>query len=621
MDKKKKLIWQIFPPFLIITVLSLSSITSYSTSYFKKFFLKNSEKELTIRTKLLQINFGDILSDDIIPCDIKPTNSIEGDQDRLHYIDKHCKDIGEKTGTRVTVILPSGVVVGDSFGDIKMMGNHMKRPEIMDALKREKGISIRYSSTLDKNMMYVALPVMHDKAVTAVVRTSVSVSGIDNKIKSVRNHILIAMLFTILAAAIASLYVTRRITHPIEQMKKGAVKFAKGDLNVRLAVPDSEELSELAVTMNQMAQNLDEKIKDFKSRSMELEAVHASMQEGVMAIDKEEKIITINDAAVKMLDFPASKLKARYILEVARNFEFQKFIQRALATSEPVEDDIVITRDDELILNIHSTALYDTGEKHMGTLIIFHDITRIRCLERMHKDFAANVSHELKTPLTAIKGFIETLQEMLNTDDTTKSESFLKIIEKNVNRMIDLINDLLALSKLERLRGTDIYLENQHMATLIQGAVNTCYSSIQAKNITVSIDCPEDVTAMVDPILMEQAILNLLDNAVKYSSEDRPIAITVTRQDDFIDIVIKDKGCGIGKEHLSKIFNRFYRVDKARGRREGGTGLGLAIVKHIIQYHHGKIDVKSIKNEGTSFKIIIPNDRNSLFAKRHIKKY
>ncbi len=606
MDKKKKLIWQIFSPFLIIAVLSLSSITSYSTSYFKKFFLKNSEKELTIRTKLLQINFGDIISDDIIPCDIKPNNSIKGDQDQLHYIDKHCKEIGEKTGTRVTVILPSGVVVGDSFGDIKMMENHMKRPEIIKALKREKGISIRYSSTLDKNMMYIALPVIHDKAVIAVVRTSVSVSGIDNKIKSARNHILIAMLFTILAAALASLYVSRRITYPIEQMKNGAAKFAKGDLNVRLAVPDSEELSELSVTMNQMAQNLDEKIRDFKNRSMELEAVHTSMQEGVIAIDKEGKIITVNDAAVKMLDFPTSKLKARYILEVARNFEFQKFIQRALATSEPVEDDIVITRDEDLILNIHSTTLYDTGENRMGTLIIFHDITRMIRLERMHKDFAANVSHELKTPLTAIKGFIETLQEMLNANDTTKSESFLKIIEKNVNRMIDLINDLLALSKLERLQGTNIQLESQYMAALIQGAVNTCHSNIQAKNIIVSIDCPEDITAMVDPILMEQAILNLLDNAVKYSVEDRPIAITVTMQDDFIDIVIKDKGCGIGKEHLSKIFNRFYRVDKARSRHEGGTGLGLAIVKHIIQYHQGKIDVTSTKDKGSTFRISIP---------------
>ena len=601
MNKKKKLFWQIFPPFLIITSLSLSAVTSYSTSYFKKFFLKNSEKELTIRAKLLQINFADILPDDVLP-----DNILSADQDQIQYIDEYCKDIGEKTGTRVTIILPSGVVVGDSFGDIKMMENHMKRPEIMEALKRKKGVCIRYSSTLDKNMMYIALPIMHDKEVTAVVRTSVSVSAIDNKIKSVRNNILIALLLTILIAAIVSLYVTRRITHPIEQMKKGAAKFAKGNLSARLAVPASEELSELAVTMNLMAENLDDKIKDFKNRSMELEAVHTSMQEGVIAIDKHERIITINNAAAKIFDSPTSELKDRYILEVVRNFEFQKFIQKALATHEPVEDDIVIAKDEDMILNLHSTALYDTVERRIGTLVIFHDITRIRRLERMHKDFAANVSHELKTPLTTIKGFIETLQEMLINNDTKESENFLRIIEKNVNRMIDLINDLLALSKLERMRGTDIQLESQNMAALIQGAVNTCHAGIHAKNIIVNIACPKDLTAMVDPVLMEQAIINLVDNAVKYSREDRTVAIKVTKQEGFIDIVIKDKGCGIDKEHLSKIFNRFYRVDKARSRHEGGTGLGLAIVKHIVQYHNGKIDVQSVKGQGSSFKISIP---------------
>ncbi|MCD4677929.1 MAG: HAMP domain-containing protein [Desulfobacula sp.] len=596
MDKKKKLIWQIFPSFLIIIFLSLSSVTSYSTSYFKKFFLKNSEKELIIRTKLLQIDFADIL-----PEDIK-----NGNQDQIQHIDEHCKEIGEKAGTRVTIILPSGVVVGDSFGDIKMMENHMKRPEIMEALKRKKGVSIRYSSTLDKNMMYIALPVMHKGRIMAVVRTSVSVSAIDNKIKTVRNNILVALFFIILTAAIVSLYVTRRITYPIEQMKQGAAQFAKGNLSARLAIPASEELSKLAVTMNRMAENLDEKIKDFENRSMELEAVHTSMLEGVIAIDKDERIITINDAAAKIFDFPASQLKARYILEVARNFEFQEFIQRALATHEPVEDDILITRDDKMILNIHSTALYDTGERRIGTLIIFHDITRMRRLERMHKDFAANVSHELKTPLTAIKGFIETLQEMPFTNDTKESERFLKIIDKNVSRMIDLINDLLALSKLERLQGTNIQLEKQDMITLIQGAVNTCHAGILAKNIMVTIDCPKDLRAMVDPILLEQAIINLVDNAVKYSGKKSPIAITVSAKDHFIDIVIKDKGCGIDKEHLSKIFNRFYRVDKARGRYEGGTGLGLAIVKHIIHYHHGKINVKSMKGQGSSFKVSIP---------------
>lgn len=585
------MIWQIFPSFLVIIFLSLTAVTSYSTHYFKKFFLENSEKELTIRAKLLQKKFGDILKEN---------------QGRTRDIDEQCKDIGEKTDTRVTVILPSGVVVGDSFGDTAAMENHMKRPEIMEALKRKKGVSIRYSATLDKNMMYIAIPVMDDKTVMAVIRTSVSISTIDNGIKSVRNNILLALVFIIFIAGIVSLYVTRRITHPVELMKNGALQFAKGNLSARLAVPDSEELSDLAVTMNQMAQNLDEKIKAFRNRSMELEAVHSSMQEGVIAIDKHERIITINTAAAKIFDFAAPELKGRYILEVARNIEFQKFIQQALATPEPVEADIVIKRNEDLILNIHSTALYETAERRMGTLIIFHDITRIRRLERMHKDFAANVSHELKTPLTTIKGFIETLQEMMADKDTRQGEKFLRIIEKNVNRMVELINDLLALSRLERLQGTDILFENQHVSTLIQGAVSSCNAGIKAKNITISIDCPQDLTAMVDPILMEQAVFNLVDNAVKYSRENTSIDIIASQQGRFIDIAVKDNGRGIDKEHLPKIFNRFYRVDKARSRHEGGTGLGLAIVKHITQYHHGKIDVQSRKDKGSLFKISIP---------------
>ena len=603
MKAKKKLIWQIFPSFLILILLSLLVVTLYSTRYVKKVFLKNLETELTIRTKILQNKFIDILqsnSDQMVGPDMR----IKTDQ--MIKIDQQCKEIGDQTGTRVTVILPSGIVVGDSFGNITVMENHMRRPEISQALKRIKGVSIRYSETLGKNMMYIALPVIDNNTTIAVVRTAVSISAIDGEIKTIRNNILLALVLTTLAAAIASLFVAQRITRPIEEMKKGAAQFAKGNLNARLAVPSSEELSELAVTMNRMAENLDEKIKDFKNRSMELEAVHASMQEGVIAIDKDERIITVNSAAAKIFDFPQNRLKTRYILEVARNIEFQSFIQRALATHEPVEDDIVIKKGEDLILNIHSTALYDTSQLRMGTLIIFHDITRIRRLETMHKDFAANVSHELKTPLTTIKGFIETLQEMLVSKDTEQSEHFLRIIDKNVNRMIDLINDLLALSKLERMEGTNTRFERQPLLSLIQAAVNACQSGIQEKKITLSVDCPENLIVEVDPVLMEQAFINLVDNAVKYSPELSSVAIHAAVKENRIDIVIQDQGCGIDQDHLPKIFNRFYRVDKARSRHEGGTGLGLAIVKHIVHYHQGTITVQSVKEQGTSFIISLP---------------
>jgi len=590
-NKKKKLIWQIFPAFLVITVLSLLAVTSWSSNYFKTIFLENSEKELTIQTKLLQLQFADLLGEN---------------HDRIGYIDAQCKKIGGSTGTRVTVMLPSGRLIGDSFGETMSMENHMKRPEIMTALKRKKGISIRYSATLNQTMMYIALPVMADQRVIAVVRTAVSISSIDEKIKAVRNNVFIALFFTIMAAAIASLFVSRRITRPVEQMKKNALSFARGNLEARLAIPDAEELSELALTMNHMAESLDEKITSLKSRTMELEAVHSSMQEGVIAIDNEERIITINAAAARVFGFSVSNLKARYILEIVRNMALEEFIQQALATHEPVEVDIALSGNGDLILNIHSTALYDAKNIRMGTLIIFHDITRLRRLETMHKDFAANVSHELQTPLTAIKGFIETLQEMMTRNDPEACDNFLKIIEKNVNRMVVLINDLLALSRIERLQGIDVEFEDQDIATLIQGAVHTCHAQAKEKQMTISVDCPENLCAPVDPLLMEQAVLNLLDNAVKYTPHETNINIQVIKKDQGIEIVIKDNGHGIESAHLPKIFNRFYRVDKARTRNEGGTGLGLAIVKHIVQYHHGKVSVSSEKGRGTAFTLSIP---------------
>lgn len=595
----RKMVWQIFPLFLVIMVISLAFVTYYSTSFFKNYFLKTYEKELGIQATLLQ-NYFQNLS---LPI---PLEDAVSDESAPGVIDRHCKAVGKQTRTRITVILPSGRVVGDSLANIKLMDDHKSRPEIKAAFERKRGMSIRYSATLDQNMMYTALPVVRDNIVAAVVRTSVSVSSIDEKIKFVRNNILVAMFLSILAAGLAGLYITTRIVRPIEQMKKGAGRFSEGDLATRLPVPETEELASLAMTMNDMAGSLNSKIQELKNRSMELEAIHSSMQEGVIAIDEDEKIITINEAAARIFDFSTTDLKNRDILEVARNVAFQEFIKKTLATHEPCEDTIVIKRDTDLILNIHSSHLYDTQKNRMGILIIFHDITRLKKLENMHKDFAANVSHELKTPLTSIKGFIETLQQIHSTGSEAERGKFLLIIEKNVERMIDLIDDLLSLSRLERKQGGDIHLANQDLDPLISTAVHSLGAAVKKKKMKINIDCEDDLTATIDPILMEQAIVNIVDNAVKYSDQGGRIDILGRQEDGFAILEIKDQGCGIPKEHLPRIFNRFYRVDKARSRNEGGTGLGLAIVKHIVQYHKGQIEVESTKHQGTSFAIRIP---------------
>ncbi|MCF8126869.1 MAG: HAMP domain-containing protein [Desulfotignum sp.] len=591
MIKKQKLIWQIFPFFLIIIIVSLSLEAWYFNRHSRQFFLENTQKELFVRAQLIQLKVAGILTLKQMP---------DSDLDDL------CKQLGESIQTRVTIIMPGGEVKGDSFARTRTMENHKNRPEIQAALQGEKGVSVRYSKTLDQNMMYIALPVKGPEGILAVVRTAVSVSAIDDNIRATRNKVSVFLIFTVIAAAGVSLYVTRRIIQPLEKIKKGAQAFARGDLTNPLPVPDTEELSELARAMNQMAKNLDNRIQDALNRQKELEAVHASMQEGVIAIDNEEKIITINDAAAGIFNFSPAGLKTRNILEVARNFALQKFIKKALSTHEPVEDDILVQRDGTHILNIHSSALWDGRDQRMGTLIIFHDITRIRRLESMHKDFASNVSHELKTPLTTIKGFIETLQEMPQ-DTPEDTAGFLKIIEKNVNRMIALINDLLALSRLERLEGTGIRFEENHLSVLIQSAVNTCTPLAHKKQIPIHVDCPDSLTAMVDPVLMEQAIANLVENAVKYSPKKARVAVTARGAGGQVDLSIADSGTGISKEHLPRIFNRFYRVDKGRSRQEGGTGLGLAIVKHIVQYHNGRITVSSVPGQGTTFHIHLPS--------------
>lgn len=646
--RRRKILWQIFPSFLIITVLSLTAVTWYSTTFFKSFFLHNTEKDLTIRAQFIKREF---------------ISRYKNLYENVDDIDKLCKEIGQTTETRVTIILPSGEVIGDSQADIRTMENHKHRYEIALALRDRKGVSIRKSDTVNDNMMYIAIPVIQDNMILSIVRVAISISSIEKQIRSIQKNILFALFITVVMAAGASLLVARRITRPIEEMRSGANRFACGDLTTALPVPDSEELFQLALTMNQMAQSLDDKMKTLENRSMELEAIHSSMKEGVIAVDPDEKIITANHAAAAMFGYPAATINGKNILEISRHYELQRLIREALSNPEPVEEDIVITRSDEQIYNVHSTALCNSSGKRLGTLIIFHDITRIRKLETMHKDFASNVSHELKTPLTSIKGFVETLENLMQESEnklndqlshltnglnmqTEKKLKFLKIIEKNVDRLIALINDLLSLSRVEREEGSLVRLEPHDIAQTIQGAIDACMPIISSRNITVQYSPPKNLTALIDPILMEQAIVNLLDNAIKYSASGNRVIVTCeqeigpaeadkaekytgkdkrtrsaakdnlpvhsgNRRDEqckqYIVISIIDYGSGIGKEHLSRIFQRFYRVDRSRSREVGGTGLGLAIVKHIVRYHKGEISVSSVLGKGSTFRICLPS--------------
>jgi len=589
MKKKIRLIYKLFPSYLLITLLSLFAVSWYALSFTRQFYLERTRVDLEASGRLLEKQVLSLLS----PLDEKA-------------LDLLCKEAAADTITRVTVILPDGRVVGDSEEMPANMDNHRERAEVRASLKGDVGVSIRYSDTIHQNMMYVAFPMVSDEKLVGVLRTSLGVNAIDERIGAIRWHIAVGSLLVALLASGISWFVSRRITQPLEKMRSGARRFADGDLVHRLALSNIREFSDLAETMNQMAEQLQRRIDEINSQRSKNEAVLSSMREGVIATDMKQRVISINQTAAKMFNIPMESVFGRSVLEIIRNHEFQEFLDRSLMTGESVESDILHYNDGERIFNVQCTPLLDTLKKRIGGLVVISDVTQLRRLENMRRDFAASVSHEIKTPLTAIKGFVETLCTG-EVDDREERRRFLTIIDKHVNRLAAIIDDLMQLSRIERddeIQQIDLACSG--IADVVNTAIGHCAEGIHDKGIDVQLFCEPDLNGCFDATLLEQAAVNLLDNAVKYSPEKSVIQIEALTVDDEIQIRFTDQGKGIAKKHLPRLFERFYRVDKARSRKLGGTGLGLAIVKHIAQAHGGNVTVESELGKGSTFTLHLP---------------
>jgi two-component system phosphate regulon sensor histidine kinase PhoR len=325
-----------------------------------------------------------------------------------------------------------------------------------------------------------------------------------------------------------------------------------------------------------------------------------------VAVTRDDRIISINPAASGMFDCDKEAALGSSIPEVIRNLQLQRFVSRASESTASLEEDVSFYRSKDIILNLKSSAMMDADGGRIGTLIVMADVTRLRRLENMRSDFVANVSHEIKTPLTAIKGFVETLYHR-QVDSREETERFLGIIIKHVNRLDAIVSDLLSLSRVEQSKDRqELQLKKTRIRDIIATVVQVLQAKADAKGIAFAVDDHEDAAAMADATLMEQALLNLMDNAIKYSPPKGTVGVAVTTSNGELSIQVKDQGVGIAKRHLPRLFERFYRVDKARSRTMGGTGLGLAIVKHIAQAHGGQISVDSTPGRGTTFTLQMP---------------
>ncbi len=587
--KKKKLVWQLFPSYLLVTILALVAVTISYSNEMKRFYLDHTAAELKSRAHLVLPQIKTLIA----------ARKYAG-VDRLVNVQARDAD------TRITVILPKGQVIGDSDETAAQMDNHANRPEIASALAGRIGTSTRYSRTLDKNMMYVAIPAQGDEQVNGVVRISVPISHIDSKLSDIRLRIVFVLLVITVLIAGLSLLISRRISRPIEEMEKGARQFADGNLAHALMVPDSAELAGLAEAMNDMAAELDWKVKTAFAQRNEIRTILASMVEGVIAVNPSDRIINMNQAAADILETSLPREERRSLHEIMRNTTLEQLIRDSHAANEPTSGDIIYNKSREKTLQVQCAPLRDADKTRVGTLLVIEDVTKLRQLENVRRDFAANVSHEIKTPLTAIKGFVETLKHHA-IDDPDERSRFIDIIDRHVIRLTNILEDLMKLSVIERdANHKELDFKQVKLQDVIMAAVENYRPLAENRDITLQVECKPQIFVFADASLLEQAVANLLDNAIKYAEPGQDVRLSTAITTDKVVIDVKDRGIGVLKKHLPRLFERFYRVDKARSRQLGGTGLGLAIVKHIAQTHGGHVSVESAIGQGSTFSIHLP---------------
>jgi two-component system phosphate regulon sensor histidine kinase PhoR len=483
------------------------------------------------------------------------------------------------------------------------MENHLYRPEIREALAGGIGIDTRYSSTLKIDMLYVALPIKENKEIIGTIRLALTLESVRKTLSEIRKAILIGLLFALVLAFVLGSVVAGNTIRPVSRMTQVSRRFSEGDFSRRIIQSPKDEIGELADTLNKMAQDIEDKIKEIKTQNQKLAAIFNSMIEGVIVVDKNGHIISINPTVEKMFGILKKDAEGKAFLETVRNNDISEVISAVLKKGQGTSAELVLIYPIRKIFEVNATPIFDNNNV-TGCLVVIHDITEIRKLETIRSDFIANVSHELKTPLTSIKGFIETLLEGA-LDDKENNRNFLEIIHEHAERLNNLVNDLLSLSHLE---SKEITLENKDISLrqLVEGVILGFNAQLRKKNIEVKNELPAGLSVKADKNRVEQVFTNLIDNAIKFNKDKGFIKIYSHDVNGKVKIIVEDSGIGIPEKDIPRIFERFYRVDKARSRELGGTGLGLSIVKHIVELHGGIVGVESIEDFGSKFWFILP---------------
>lgn len=522
-------------------------------------------------------------------------------------LDTMIKEMGAKVNNlRITIIDIDGTVLADSNENPALMENHSYRTEIIDALSGKNGNAVRYSTTLGENMLYVAIPIRQQAEITGVVRAATSLSYVEAGFAKIFWALFAAFCLTSLFAIMLSIRIAKNYTAPLEKITSCAQLIAGGSLDARVHVKTGDELEILAHTLNNLTSNLEDKVNEITSEKRKLELILEHMDNAVILLDRYGRLLTANKLAIETFGI-TPQMFGQHNIQVLGDSQFNLAAQETITTLENRFIDLKTTiNHDKRFFQVFLSPITAYEGLITGTLGVFHDITVLQEIHDKQVEFVANASHELGTPLTTIKGFAETLLDGAITDPEL-SVKFISVIHTEAERMQRLVKDLLQMAKLnsgEAMRSAT--LEPVEVGNIMQNSVQELAPKYKAKHLQVELQCKESVVILADHDAMKQIIVNLLDNSIKYTPDNGEIIISCYKQDQKAILQFKDTGIGIPAKDLPLIFDRFYRVDRARTRTAGGTGLGLSIVKKLVTTLKGTIEVQSEVDIGTTFTITLP---------------
>jgi two-component system phosphate regulon sensor histidine kinase PhoR len=564
---------------LLVLALLLNNVT-------QNFYAQDLRAQLVTDSRLVADIVAPLLTDDA----------------HRAQLDATIKQLGRDANVRVTIIRPDGLVLADTDESPASMDNHADRPEVRQALATGYGDAVRFSRTVQRDLLYVATTLSREQTPLAVVRVAVLLRAVDEVRAQITTLILSVGAAIALVAIALTVFIARRLTSSLDALQRTAARFAQGDLQARARASSVVEINHVAQTLNTMADQLDQTIHTLRAEEARLSAILAHMADGLLVVDARGRVVQLNEAAEKMLGARAAEALGQSFLHLARDYELHRCLQQAMQSAQE-QTQIIEQSGAHRFLRMVATPI-QSEDAAPTYLVMLQDLTQLRRLETIRRDFISNISHELRTPLASVQALVETLSDGA-LDDPPAARHFIAQMEHEVHQLTQLINELLDLSSIESGKAP-LTRQPTDIVTVVHRAVERLQAQATRANLSLTVADSAPIIIMADGARIEQVLVNLMHNAIKFTSSGGQIECQVVAHPTHVTVSVRDTGIGISTDDLPRIFERFYKVDKARAG--SGTGLGLAIAKHVIEQHGGHIGAESVEGQGTTVIFTLPRN-------------